>query len=531
MKKILFMGDSITDGGVHVAIVDTYLILNNQYGKYLIDNIGLCSETVCGLTEEHHAFPRPNVNDRMEGILKTFEPDFAIIMYGMNDAIYKPFVEENAKQFREGLDKVIKALKQRSIAVKLCTPPCFDKHSSRSKLLSREESLSGMEGIYIDYNDTLKQYADIIKSEYASRVDCIIDVYTATNDYIAARRQTNPNYNSGDGVHPNLEVNYVMANCVLTEGLGVTEGISPLHKDKIFNKLFTNVYKRDSLVHKHYKETIGHCLPWKDRHLPMDKLKKVINKLNIKISAIAGMDITRRQLKWSKCSTEIFHFHGYTAVMVIPDKPDNKGSWMLRTEFFGAYTAADKAALEHGYHVAYINMPNMYGSTASISQYKEFYDHCKAKYQLSRRVLLLGISRGALSAINFADNYPKLTQGIIIDNGVVDIRSWPLGENVGIGSAIDAARIKSAYGQVRFDASYAIELEQKLLRLPRNNIKVYNNSNDRDDVVPYSENGLLIKEAYGVNNPNYREKINAITGHHPHSTYDYTDIIEWFTGE
>lgn len=531
MKKVLFMGDSITDFGRHVAIIDAYLILNNQYGKYLIDNIGLSSENVCGLTEVEHPFPRPNINDRVDAIFKTFTPDTVIVMYGINDGIYMPLNEDRERSYREGLTKLLNTLKSRRVKVLLCTPTYFDHKSVKSPMLTLEDYSVGKTGMYCDYDEVMERYSDIIKTEFADKVDKVIDMHSAMKNYIIAKHNANPIYSSGDGIHPNPEVSYVMAQCILSEGLSISDNIIDLRMDKSFIKILKYVFHRDDLVHKYYKETVGHCSPYKDKYLPMDKLKNAVDKINKKISVMADINISDKLMKWTKCPMDSFHFHGYSAVVVRPTHLNNKGEWIIRTEFFGAFPAADKAALELGYHVAFINMPNMYGCAVAISELKEFYDYCKAKYTLSKKVLLLGISRGALAAVNFADSYPKLVGGLIIDGGVIDIRSWPLGESSSIGSPIDAKRVKAAYGKESFGNEYATDLHNKLTRLARNNIKVYLNAGDSDNVVPYTENGLLIKEAYGANNPNYKEKINFGLGHHPHSNYDYRDIIEWFKTE
>ncbi len=63
-KRIVFLGDSITYAGHFVDVLDATLAANG-YSPEII-NIGLPSETCCGLSEPDHPFPRPNVQTRID---------------------------------------------------------------------------------------------------------------------------------------------------------------------------------------------------------------------------------------------------------------------------------------------------------------------------------------------------------------------------------------------------------------------------------------------------------------------------------
>jgi len=54
-KRILFLGDSITHSGIHLANLETYLSLAHPDPERVMMNLGLPSETVSGLSEENHA--------------------------------------------------------------------------------------------------------------------------------------------------------------------------------------------------------------------------------------------------------------------------------------------------------------------------------------------------------------------------------------------------------------------------------------------------------------------------------------------
>ena len=61
---------------------------------FLSINLGLPGETVTGLSEPGHPFPRPNVHERFGRVLAGGKPDLVFACYGMNDGIYYPFSDD-----------------------------------------------------------------------------------------------------------------------------------------------------------------------------------------------------------------------------------------------------------------------------------------------------------------------------------------------------------------------------------------------------------------------------------------------------
>ena len=64
-KRVLMLGDSITQNGLYVTFLEYYLHRLAPGGGYDIISIGLSSETVSGLSEPGVRFPRPNALDRL----------------------------------------------------------------------------------------------------------------------------------------------------------------------------------------------------------------------------------------------------------------------------------------------------------------------------------------------------------------------------------------------------------------------------------------------------------------------------------
>ena len=70
----LFLGDSITQAGSYVDYIETWLLLHEAQPPEIID-LGLSSETVSGLSEPDHPFPRPNLHNRLDKVLVRTRPD------------------------------------------------------------------------------------------------------------------------------------------------------------------------------------------------------------------------------------------------------------------------------------------------------------------------------------------------------------------------------------------------------------------------------------------------------------------------
>src|SRR5579862_9152278 len=72
VKRILFLGDSITYAGGYVDYFQAYLETHAVDRTFEIIDVGLPSETVSGLTEPGHAggaFPRPVLSERLDRVL------------------------------------------------------------------------------------------------------------------------------------------------------------------------------------------------------------------------------------------------------------------------------------------------------------------------------------------------------------------------------------------------------------------------------------------------------------------------------
>src|SRR5262249_5716176 len=74
-QRIVFLGASNPSAGHFVAYVDGYLRTRFPDQKFELINLGLPSETVSGLSEPDHPYPRPSVHERLDRALAKTKPD------------------------------------------------------------------------------------------------------------------------------------------------------------------------------------------------------------------------------------------------------------------------------------------------------------------------------------------------------------------------------------------------------------------------------------------------------------------------
>jgi lysophospholipase L1-like esterase len=221
-QRIVFLGDSITHAGGYIEQIDAYLATKHPDRRYELINMGVPSETACGLSEPYHPFPRPNVNERLGRLLAKMKPDVVIACYGMNDGIYHPFADKRFATYKAGIDRMVEDCAKAGAKVILVTPPPFDPKANPSKLVDRDATKFGYRDIYKNYDtEVLSVYAKwIMRQAQREGVAAVVDVHTPVNAYLVAQREKNPAFKmSGDGVHVNGEGHRAIATALL-EGLG-----------------------------------------------------------------------------------------------------------------------------------------------------------------------------------------------------------------------------------------------------------------------------------------------------------------------
>jgi len=221
-KRTVFLGDSITQGGLYVSYTAYYLNRLFPQKDFDIIGLGLSSETLSGLSEEGHAggkFPRPCLSERLQRVLEKAKPEVVFACYGINDGIYLPLDETRFAAFRDGVTKLIARCKQAGVEkIFLVTPPIYDTPPDDAT----------------KYDTVMATYAAWQVSLEIPDVH-VIDLHTAMRKARDVREEPF----SKDKIHPEDEGHLLMAKTILG-GLGVNipeETPATIASDPLFGKV------------------------------------------------------------------------------------------------------------------------------------------------------------------------------------------------------------------------------------------------------------------------------------------------------
>jgi lysophospholipase L1-like esterase/pimeloyl-ACP methyl ester carboxylesterase len=215
-RVVLFLGDSITYSGQYIDYFETGLILRYPTQTWRINNAGLPSETVSGLSEQGHAggaFPRPDLHERLDRVLRRIHPSLVLACYGMNDGIYHPREAGRTARFTEG----VRWLRQKAIdagaEIVFLTPPVFDPLPIKERTLPAGQSEYRQP--YEGYNQVLDYYSEWLVEQRAQGW-LVADLHDPMNRLLAAQRKSDPVFTlARDGVHPNAAGHWLMAHELL----------------------------------------------------------------------------------------------------------------------------------------------------------------------------------------------------------------------------------------------------------------------------------------------------------------------------
>lgn len=253
--RIVFLGDSITQGGDYVTDVECWLLAHGLHVEVL--NLGLSSETASDLTVEEnaghlkaHGFGRPFVSERLERALTATKPDLLFACYGMNDGGSLPPDAAGTKRFAEAITHLRDAaLKAGVTRVVICTPPVQDAKGNATKKF---------------HDENLTRYTAWLLTERAGGWD-VVDMHAKMRRALDEGRAKDPAFQfAKDGVHPGREGHWLMASEILKQFLGAkldgvatAEDLFPAHGAEI-RKL---VRERMVLRFNSWMTQIGHKRP------------------------------------------------------------------------------------------------------------------------------------------------------------------------------------------------------------------------------------------------------------------------------
>ena len=225
-----------------------------------------------------------------------------------------------------------------------------------------------------------------------------------------------------------------------------------------------------------------------------------------------------------------FVVDGKPVLVVVPDVAAAGRPWIWHGEFFGHKPEPDIALLKRGFHIAYMQVPDMLGSPKAVEHWNKFYAELTDKYGLGAKPGLVGLSRGGLYCYNWAAANPDKVACIYGDAPVCDFKSWPGGRGKGKGSPRDWKLVLEQYGFADDAGALAYDKNpvDNLDPLAKAKVPLLHVYGDADDVVPWDENTGVIAQRYRQLGGGVTLIAKKGIGHHPHGLDDPTPIVEFF---
>ncbi|HBQ65139.1 MAG TPA: lysophospholipase [Clostridiales bacterium] len=270
--RLVFLGDSITCGGLYIAYLKAFLMQRDYDDGLVLVNLGLGSETASGLSEPDHPWPRPCVHSRIDRALQESKPDKVVFCYGMNDGIYYPYSEDRFKAYKEGIQKLAERIRNFGADAVAISPPPFDALSYLARgghLVPAGRDRYSYMNVYENYNQVIERYSDWILSRGAL-FSKAIDIYHPMVNHTRSRRMEYAEYRSGDGIHPNPEGHWIMAGSILQDLFGIpAQGIPEPAAISKETEFFQLIREWQQILGAAWREHVGHTNPGRTKCLAL----------------------------------------------------------------------------------------------------------------------------------------------------------------------------------------------------------------------------------------------------------------------
>jgi len=267
-KRIVVLGDSITQGATYVSFIDYFLQKSRPALRYEIYPLGLSSETLSGLSEVGHAggkFPRPCLFERLGRTLEKVKPEVVFACYGINDGIYQPLDAARFKAFQDGVNKLLDQCQAAGVKqVFLVTPPIYD--------------LTAKPGEF-NYDSVMTAYA-AWEMELKRPGLTVVDLHSAMRKARDARAEVF----SRDRIHPGDDGHLLMARTILA-GAGVaTPEVSA--KDAMVDPLFKAIDQLRRLRATKWMAHVGYTRERVVSPAPLGDAEEQVAKLQAKVDEL-----------------------------------------------------------------------------------------------------------------------------------------------------------------------------------------------------------------------------------------------------
>lgn len=229
---------------------------------------------------------------------------------------------------------------------------------------------------------------------------------------------------------------------------------------------------------------------------------------------------------WYGYEMNEFEFDGKKAKIVFPSTPAKGNPWAMKTEYFAAFQNAEKALVDKGYHLVFIENTTRWCIDEDLDRRHRFTQYLISEYSLSSKCAIVGMSCGGMIGVKYAARYPGDVAVLYLDAPVMNLLSCPAG--VGKAGNDMLAEFTEHTGvtvsKLLNYREHPIDMKDILLK---NNIPIILVCGDADMVVPYEENGKILYDYYKSHNGAIELILKEGCDHHPHGLDDPEPIVNY----
>ena len=222
---------------------------------------------------------------------------------------------------------------------------------------------------------------------------------------------------------------------------------------------------------------------------------------------------------------------GKELTIKLPAEPAPGKPWLWVGEFAGHLSSLEDGLVARGWHVAYVDVSNRFGSPGAMAVWEKVYEELHGKLGLSARPALIGISRGGLYVNAWTRLHPDRLSVLYLDNGVCDIRSWPGGFQLtekSTGSKSEWTRYKAEFNFASDDEATGKSVRpiDGLTPAIKNGVFLISVHGTSDQTVPYVDNAKNLVDLWEHSSGRLRIFPKEGGDHHPHGLPDPAPLIE-----
>jgi lysophospholipase L1-like esterase/pimeloyl-ACP methyl ester carboxylesterase len=199
-----------------------------------------------------------------------------------------------------------------------------------------------------------------------------------------------------------------------------------------------------------------------------------------------------------------------------------------RGEYFGHEPQTDLGLLQLGFHVVYVDVPNLFGGPQAM----ESWEKCRetiVSCGLDGRMVLIGMSIGGLYSYNWALRHPETVSVIYGDAPVCNLRGWPGKPEQHRATRANWDTFMRVYGFTNEAQvlNYRLNPLDNLEVLSKAGIAIIHVVGQEDDVVFVGEHTDLVEKRYHELGGVMEVIRKPGCGHHPHSLPNPAPIVDF----